>query len=190
MTNQVISVIVDRKVCPGNKPAFERLLNEITLVSSRFTGYLDTQVVKPKTEEDHHYRVLFRFDSQEHLDTFLNAKERLDLVDQIDALIEKPTTLQMITGLETWFALPGHKTMTPPPRHKMAVVTWIAITPLLIAFNYFFGPYMMQLPLVPRFIVTTPWIVIIMTYFWMPFVTKLFKGFLYPEPASKNRKIR
>jgi len=189
MTSLPISVIVDRKVCPGKKAAFERLLDEIILTSSRFTGYLDTQVVKPKREEDHCYRVLFRFDSQEHLDTFLNSKERLDLVEQIDALIEKPTTLQVITGLETWFALPGHKSMTPPPRHKMALVTWIAITPLLIAFNYLFGPYMMQLPLVPRFLVTTPWIVIIMTYFWMPFMTKLFKGFLYPETSTRKKEI-
>jgi uncharacterized protein len=185
MADQPISVIVDRNICPGNKQAFEKYLDEIIEAISHFAGYLDTQVIKPKTEEDHHYRVLFRFDTQKNLDVWLNSEERLQLVEKIDRIIEKPTVLQVITGLETWFSLPGQPTFTPPPRYKMAVVTWIAITPLLIVFNYLFGPYLMMIPLVPRFVVTTPWIVLIMTYLWMPFITKLFKGWLYP---NRNKK--
>ena len=41
-------------------------------------------VIKPKTEEDHHYRVLFRFDTQKNLDVRPNSKERLQLVEKID----------------------------------------------------------------------------------------------------------
>ncbi len=63
----------------------------------------------------------------------------------------------------------------------MAVVTWLAITPLLIVFNYFFGPIFKDLPLALRLICMTPWIVLIMTYMLMPFMTKLFKWWLYPK---------
>lgn len=176
-----VSVLVDRNVVPGNKKAFEALLDEIVASSSRFPGDLDTRVIKPVTDEDNLYRVLFRFDSQKHLDDWIHSKERQSLVEKIDALIEHPTKLQVICGLETWFALPGQKTITPPPRHKMAFVTWVAITPLLIAFNYLFGHHLAKLPLVVRFMVSTPWIVLIMTYFWMPLMTKLFRKWLYPK---------
>ncbi len=185
MVEQPISVIADRTICPGNKQAFEKYLDEIVEAIRHYPGYLDTQVIKPKTEEDHHYRVLFRFDTQKNLDAWLNSEERLRLVEKIDQIIETPTALQVITGLETWFTIPGRQTFTPPPRHKMAVVTWIAITPLLIIFNYIFGSYLMMLPLVPRVLATTPWIVLIMTYLWMPFVTKLFKWWLYPNLDPK-----
>ncbi len=181
MSSQPVSIIVDRKVTPGNKQEFEKLLDGIIHACSQFPGYLDTQVLRPKTADDHRYQLIFRFDSEESLDKWVRSEERLNYVDKIDRLIEKPTTLQVITGLETWFTLPGQKTLTPPPRHKMAFVTWVAITPLLIAFNFLFGPLLNPLPLVMRFVISTPWIVLIMTYLWMPFVTKLFKKWLYPD---------
>lgn len=176
-----VSVLVDRKVCPGNKEAFEKLLEEIIVACSRYPGYIDTRIIKPKTDDDNLYRVMFRFDSQHHLDAWLSSQDRLNLVAKIDDLIDKPTTLQVITGLETWFALPGHKTMTPPPRYKMAIVTWIAITPLLMLVNYLVGPTLATLHPVLRTLSTTPFIVLIMTYLWMPFMVKLFKRWLYPH---------
>jgi antibiotic biosynthesis monooxygenase (ABM) superfamily enzyme len=176
-----ISILVDRQVSEGNKEAFEKLLEEIIDASRKFPGYEETEVIKPKSDEDHSYRVLFRFDTQEHLDNWVNSNERLELVEKIDKLLTHPTRLQALTGLETWFTLPGHKTITPPPRYKMAIVSWIAITPLLMAFNYLFGEHFTKLPFVLRFALSTPWIVLIMTYFWMPLMTKIFRFWLYPK---------
>lgn len=179
--SESVSVIVDRKVLPGNKEIFETLLDGIIQESARFPGYIDTRVTKPKSAHDHRYQVLFRFDSQEHLNKWTNSSERLAWVEKIDEVLEQPAHLQVITGLETWFCLPGKKTMTPPPRYKMAIVTWLAITPLLIAFNWIFGSLLAELPFALRFVFSTPWIVLIMTYVWMPFVTKIFRFWLYPK---------
>ncbi len=181
MSDHPISVIVERTVTKGNKEAFEKLLDEIIAASSLFPGYIDTKVQKPAADDDHTYRVLFRFQSQKCLDNWIDSKERHRLVEKIDTLLEKPTSPQIITGLETWFALPGQKSITPPPRYKMATVTFIAITPLLMTFHYFFGEYLAKLPFALRFLASSPWIVLIMTYFWMPLMTKLFKFWLYPK---------
>lgn len=178
MEKQVVSVIVDREVIPSKKEEFEENLKGIIKESEKFPGYIDTHVVYP--EGDNRYKVLFRFDSEENLEKWVGSEERAYWVEKIDQLLVKPIELQVITGLETWFAIPGHKTITPPPRYKMAIVTWLAITPLLIAFNYLFGPYLIQLPLVLRFVVSTPFIVLIMTYLLMPSLTKLFRRWLYP----------
>jgi antibiotic biosynthesis monooxygenase (ABM) superfamily enzyme len=178
---EIVSVIVDRKVSPGNKQIFEKLLDGVVDACSKFPGYIETRVIKPKTTEDHRYQVFFRFDSRENLDKWTVSKERLHWVDQIDQVIEKPSHLQVITGLETWFCLPGRTTLTPPPRYKMAIVTWVAITPLLIAFNFLFSSLLAQLPFILRFVCSTPFIVLIMTYVWMPFVTRLFRFWLYPN---------
>lgn len=179
MTNEPVSVLVERKVLPGKQHEFEVLLKGIIRACSQWKGYLGTNVTKPPNQ-DNTYHVVFRFDSQENLHLWTQSEERHFWVAMIDELIEGPTKLQCITGLETWFALPGQQTLTPPQRYKMAVVTWLAITPLLICFNWIFGPYLQELPFVLRFLVSTPWIVLIMTYVWMPFMTKLFKWWLYP----------
>lgn len=170
-------------VCPRNKQEFEHLLKGILNESSKFTGYIDSQINKPKKDEDPNYRVMFRFDTQENLDKWLVSNERFDYIEKIEALTEKPTVLQVITGLESWFTLPGQQTLTPPPRYKMAVVTWVAITSLLMAFNFIMGPILIELSFVLRIIVTTSCIVLIMTYLWMPFITKLFKSWLYPKKS-------
>ncbi len=179
--SQPVSVVVDRKVKAGKHEEFEGLLKGIIQASSQYSGYLGTNVTKPKAGDDNHYQVVFRFDSEVNLDVWVKSEERSQWIEKIDQLLEEPTKLQYITGLETWFTLPGQTKITPPPRYKMAVVTWLAITPLLIAFSFIFAPYLKELSLVPRFMVSTPWIVLIMTYFWMPFMTKIFKGWLYPK---------
>ena len=181
MQTQPVSVIIDRNVVPGKQAEFETLLNGIIEVSSHRKGYLGTNVTKPKSKDNNYYQVIFRFDSQENLDVWIQSEDRKKWVEKIDHVLEKPTQLQFITGLETWFCLPGTPTITPPPRYKMAVVAWLAITPLLIVFNYSFDPLFKDLALVPRFICMTPWIVLIMTYILMPFMTKLFKWWLYPR---------
>lgn len=177
---QIVSVIIDRKVLPGKKPAFEHLLDGIINACSQYPGYIDTKVIKPKYAQDHCYRILFRFDSEDSLEHWISSPERMQYVDNIETLLEKPTKMQVVTGLETWFALPGEKTMTPPPRYKMAVVSCVAIAPLLMVFNFIFGAALNELPFVVRYLISTPILVAIMTYLWMPFITKLFRKWLYP----------
>lgn len=179
MQHEAVSVVVERKVLPGKQAEFEKILKGIIQACSRWKGYLGTHVTKP-TNNDNKYLAVFRFDSQENLNAWIHSQEREDWVVQIDHLIEEPTSLQFITGLETWFTLPGKPILTPPPRYKMAIVTWLAITPLLICFSLIFGEYLSQFPVILRFFLTTPWIVLIMTYLWMPFMTKMFRRWLYP----------
>ena len=185
MTETPITVIVDRTVRPGNEKAFEELYDRIRETSSQFKGYITGHIIKPTKKGDTRYQVMFQFDTQENLNKWVKSHERKYWIDQIDPLLEKQTHLQVITGFETWFALPGQKTMTPPKRLKMALVTWLAITPLLITFTYLVGPYIKDLPIPLRVSISTPWLVLIMTYFLMPLMTKLFKTWLFP---SSNKK--
>ena len=184
MQPQPVSVIIDRNVVSGKQAEFEVLLEGITEAASRRKGYLGAKVTKPKSEGGHHYQIVFGFDSQEHLDIWIQSEDRKKWVEQIDSILQEPTHVHFVTGLETWFCLPGTTTMTPPPRYKMAVVTWIAITPLLTAFNYFLGPALSDLPLALRLACTSPMIVLIMTYGVMPLMTKLFRGWLFPNTRN------
>lgn len=174
-----VSVLVEREVLPGNEEEFEKSLKGIIEASSKFKGYLGTNVHSDPDARE--YRVIFRFDTLKNLHLWENSQERKHWVEKIDRLIKSPTQLNYITGLETWFALPKAKMIVPPPRYKMAIVIWMAITPLLIAFNGLLGPWLSKLSLVPRVLVSTPCIVMIMTYVLMPQMTKLFAKWIYPS---------
>ena len=175
-----VSVVVDREVLPGNKEAFEEALKGIIEACKTFPGYLGTDVHLPETMDDRNYRIVFRYESLEALKKWEHSQERQHWLQIIDKLIKTPTKLQIICGLETWFALPKTKMMVPPKRYKMAVVTWLAITPLLIVFNLLTQPLFGQLHIALRVMFSTPIIVLLMTYLIMPYMAKLFSRWLYP----------
>jgi antibiotic biosynthesis monooxygenase (ABM) superfamily enzyme len=90
-----------------------------------------------------------------------------------------PVNTRFVTGLESWFTLPGHGA-TPPPPYKMALLTWITIFPLITGVVVVSGPLLKGLPLVLRLAITTAVTVPLMTWLVMPRVTRLLRGWLYP----------
>jgi len=43
------------------------------------------------------------------------------------AVSTEPATRFTLSGLETWFSLPGPRVMAPPPKWKMTLVTWAVV---------------------------------------------------------------
>jgi antibiotic biosynthesis monooxygenase (ABM) superfamily enzyme len=62
----------------------------------------------------------------------------------------------------------------------MALLTWIAIFPLITALVVALGPLLEGLPLVARLGITTAIAVPLMTWVVMPRVTRLLRRWLYP----------
>jgi antibiotic biosynthesis monooxygenase (ABM) superfamily enzyme len=89
-----------------------------------------------------------------------------------------------VTGLESWFTLPGQPGLVPPPPYKMALLTWITIFPLITAIVAITGPTLKDLPLAVRLGITTALTVPLMTWVVMPRVTRLLHRWLYPEHGA------
>ena len=87
---------------------------------------------------------------------------------------------QFLTGLESWFTLPGQASAAPPPAYKMAVLTWVTIFPLITLVVVVSAPLIGGLPLAARLAVTTLVTVTLMTWVVMPRVTRLMRRWLYP----------
>ena len=66
----------------------------------------------------------------------------------------------------------------PPSRHKLFLLTWLAIYPLITIILHFFGKYLSLLPLAIRTLVLTGVLVYLMTYWVMPMSMKLFRNWL------------
>ena len=77
--------------------------------------------------------------------------------------------------------------LVAPPRCKMAIVTWLAIFPLISLLSYATAPITGDLPIVVRVLVTTALAVPLMTYAVMPRMTRLFRRWLYPAETEPSR---
>ncbi|MCL1473508.1 hypothetical protein [Argonema antarcticum] len=95
-------------------------------------------------------------------------------------LIEKPEDIQTLTGLETWFTLPNRSMKAPPPRYKMALVTWLGVFFTISILNSLLVPLLSGLPALLKSLIITGLTVILLTYSIMPRLTQLFRKWLYP----------
>jgi antibiotic biosynthesis monooxygenase (ABM) superfamily enzyme len=92
---------------------------------------------------------------------------------------------QVLTGLEGWFTLPTQPGLPPPPRYKMALVTWLTIFPLITLVVVATAPLIGSWPLVARLAFTTGVTVSLMTWVVMPRTTRLLHRWLYPDPGRR-----
>lgn len=179
-TDGPVTTTVVRRVRPGHEPFYEQFLENIIAAASRFPGHLGVDVLRPESASAGEYRVVYRFDTGEHLRAWLDSDERAAWLERAEPHVIGPMRTQFLTGLETWFTLPG-RAGTPPPPYKMALLTWITIFPLITVVIVVLDPLLERLALVPRLAVTTAVTVPIMTWLVMPRITRLLRAWLYPD---------
>lgn len=179
-----VTVVISRRVKPGCEGEFEAFLVGVIAACSQFPGYLGSSIFRPASMDDPEYRVIFKFDRLSHLRRWELSEERQMWFAQAEALTDSPPNVQVLTGLETWFTLPGKAAIVPPSRYKMALVTWLAVFPLITAISTVLQNQLLLLPNVFRVMVITAIAVPVMTYLLMPQMTKIFAGWLYPLPPN------
>jgi antibiotic biosynthesis monooxygenase (ABM) superfamily enzyme len=180
-TDGPVTTTVTRRVKPGHESSYDQILENIIAAAREFPGHMGVEVFRPESAAEGDYRVVFRFDTGEHLRAWLDSEERATLIERAEPHVIGQMRTQFVTGLETWFTLPGHPGTAPPPPHKMALLTWVTIFPLITLVVVVLGPLIDGLALVPRLAITTAVTVPIMTWLVMPRITRLLHRWLYPD---------
>lgn len=174
-----VTVLVTRRVKPGQEATFEKLMAEMLRAAHQFDGHLGAQVVRPGDQpgsEPGLYHVVFAFDNQQHLQQWQESAARSLGLAALEPLVEGPAQTQVI-GMAHWF-LTG-STQAPPPRWKVAIVTWLGIFPTVLVLFTLLGDTLATLPLFPRVMTLTGMVVVIMTWGVAPQLTRLLKPWLH-----------
>ena len=171
----------------GQEAAFERLMGEMMAAARGFAGHLGGQLVRPGSQEagdeassePRVYHVVFAFDSEAHLRAWQQSPARRLGLAAIDPLTDGPQQVRQMSGLAHWFVEPKGPPVPPPPRWKVAVVTWLGIFPTVLALFLTVVPLMADWPLVPRVLVVTVLVVLIMTWGVAPRLTRWLRPWLH-----------
>ncbi len=175
-TAEPVTVTVARRVAVGREREFEQWYDGIIGAACRFPGFLGSGVLRPHTA-DQDWHVVYRFADPHALARWETSPERAEWLRKADDLAQE-TGVERVSGLETWFSLPGH-TAPAPPRWKMFFVTLAAIVPLVLLMNLTVLPLLSDWPLVARTLVFSGSLTGLMTWLVMPRITRLFRRFLY-----------
>jgi uncharacterized protein len=176
-----VTAVASRRVKPGREQEFEEWVSGILAAANGFPGYLGSEVLRPSEHDDNEYKIVFRFDHASNLHAWENSEERHRWLRKSRPLLHEKEKVQVLTGLETWFTLPSKPGEPAPPRYKMAIVTWLAVFPVVTVIFSLLGNWLNMLPTLVRTLVFTLVMVTLMTYVIMPRMTRLFSFWLYPD---------
>jgi len=180
-----VTVLVTRRVKPGHEAAFEAAMTQMIIAAAAFPGHLGGHLVRPgedASDEENLYHVIFAYDSAEHLAAWQASPVRALGLAAVAPHTEGEQQVRQLTGMAHWFVEPKGPKLTPPPRWKVAVVTWLGIFPTVLLLFLTVVPLMADWPLVPRTMLVTALVVLIMTWGVAPRLTQWLKPWLHPAP--------
>ncbi|MCB0120712.1 MAG: antibiotic biosynthesis monooxygenase [Candidatus Competibacteraceae bacterium] len=183
--NPPATVLITRRVYRGQERQFEQLMSEMQNSAATFSGHMGGFLIPPEQPEQRCYRVLFAFDTQAHLQAWMQSSQRKHWLRRLAEITDDSARTRILSGLETWFALPAAQTKAPPPRWKMALVTWLGIFPLVwLTSQTIAAPLAQHVHPLISVLVITALITLAMTWLVMPVLTRLLAAWLYPTSAS------
>lgn len=181
MPDDVVTKVIDRVPRAGTQSQLEEAIHALTAAVLRYPGQLGVHVTPPAPPHQPGYRVVYKFDTPEHLHAWEESEEQHRLVAVANLYTQGAPHYQILTGLETWFTLPASPHLPPPPRNKMSVVSWLGIFPLVYGYSLVAGMVLPHAtPAWLRLMLVTIAVVPTMSYVVAPRLTRLFKGWLYP----------
>jgi uncharacterized protein len=176
-SSKEVTEVISRNIAAGHEKDYDDWLERFMISERQFPGYLGTTILAPGGNISSLRYVINRFADQASLDAWENSEVALSLIEEVS----KYSTLQRVTGLETWFNLPNLKTISAPPKWKMAIVSFIAAYSISSVAHYILNIYLgQQRPLLTEILMTVI-LVIALTYFAMPLLSRLLRRWLYPR---------
>jgi antibiotic biosynthesis monooxygenase (ABM) superfamily enzyme len=162
----------------GKNDAFEAWLHGIVQEAARFAGYQGINIIKP-TDDRNEYTTTIRFDEVKNRNAWEASAVRAEWVKKLKPIIEKEAIVKHEQGIEFWFAASVSNAATPP-KWKMAVLAFCCSFPLIFILTNGFKLFTPQLALPLRLCITSLCMIVSMTWWLMPLLTKMFKSWLYP----------
>lgn len=177
-----VTTMVTRRVVPGREEEYSEGLREVAQMARGFDGHQGVTVLGPHGGPPTEFTAIFTFDSAAHLERWMTSDERRRWLDRARELTVDDEDVESLTGLEPWFTLPNRVVNRPPARWKMALLTALGVYPLLLVLGVVLNPVVGTWPVAFRLGASLVVGIPLMTWFIMPGLSRVFFGWLYPEP--------
>ena len=170
-----IHMAITRKVKPGNERAFEDSLREFFQDSLDHQGVLGVHLISPPPgANSRKYGILRTFTSEHERDAFYRSDLFGGWQKHVAELTEGERTYRELHGLEAWF-----RTVDPPARCKMALLTWLGVWPTSWLVGALIGPRVSNFPILLSSAIVAAAIIVCLTWIVMPVVVKVFHSWLH-----------
>jgi len=149
-------------------------------------GVTGVHLIRPAEGSGSREFLLHRsFVSMEHSRRFYESETFRKYQEESEPLLEKDAVIRPLHGLEAFF----RSGSTPPPRWKMAIVTWLAVFPAVSIMSRLLSPILQGWPPLAITAVVVSVVVVLLTWLVMPWLTGVLRFWLHKQPQEVYLRV-
>ncbi len=172
-----VHLVITRRVKAGCEEEFQRALLEFLQASFSHQAVLGgSLLIPPPGSSSREYGIFRSFKGPTERDAFYESSLFKEWDARAAQWTEGETTYRELNGLEAWFRTPA-----PPPRWKMATVTFVGVYLLTLSLHLTVGPWIRTFPLPLANALFNGLVVVGLTWLVMPQLTRVFRRWLHAK---------
>ena len=129
-----VSVVISTRLKSGQEAAYRAWEQRMTALQSRAPGFEGYRLEAPIPGVQEDFLAILRFDTQEHLESWLGSPQRAAMLEEERAFIDEFHTRTVRTGFEQWFSAP--KGGKPPAPWKQNMLVLLMLYPVVFLFGH------------------------------------------------------
>lgn len=126
-----VTEVVFSKVRAGMEDRYREWAGRIQAAQARYPGYRGMYLQPPAGGKSGHWTSILRYDTAEHLEAWMNAPERRELLAETRDFIESEELMRIATAFPGWIPL-DPVTGEAPPNWKAAMLVLLGLFPVVM----------------------------------------------------------
>lgn len=140
-----VTEVIFSKIKPGMDSTYREWAVRIQAAQAKYAGYRG-MYLQPPAEKDGLWTTIIRFDTPEHLQAWMEAPERAELLGESKAFIEHEQLMRLATSFPGWVPI-NPVTGKGPPNWKTAMLVVLGLFPIVMLELRFLSPILTALGL-------------------------------------------
>jgi antibiotic biosynthesis monooxygenase (ABM) superfamily enzyme len=177
-----VTAVIMTTVATGHGKEFERWHARVKERQSTYPGFLGCEVQPPTGTFQQEWVTLLRFDSNEHLDNWLESGERTQLLREAEEIIDRSNERRVRTSFEGWFKFGADD--KPPPGWKQAAIVLLCLFPVVMLEITLLNPVLAWMNVAPATFIANVISVGVLTWPLIPLASRATQWWLSPRPDA------
>ncbi|TVL93213.1 antibiotic biosynthesis monooxygenase [Streptomyces sp. SAJ15] len=185
----VVTAVISHEVRPGRERDFMRWQDKVLAEQEKQSGFMGSELFKPVQGVQDRWVVVFRYDTREHLDRWLDSEARKKLLEEGRQYFSAYDVRKIASAFSGWFRFGEGADKGIPPNWKQAMSVVLALYPTVMILNLTVGHDLDELG-VPGYVglfIGNVLSVSVLTWLLMPLVNRAFAFWLVPDRANSLR---
>lgn len=183
-----VTEVIFSKIKAGQEDVYREWAARMQAAQAQYPGY-QGMFLQPPDEAGGFWTTILRFDSASHLEAWMNAPERKEMLKESKAFIEHEQLTRLTTSFPGWVPI-DPATGNGPPNWKAAMLVLLGLFPIVMLEMKFLSPVLASMGIhasLGTFIGNV--ISVALTSFaTMPFFVRWFDWWLFPKTPGATTK--